>query len=114
MKKIKTKFCCYSACEINDNNIAYNSIEDYRFGDYEIYFSHNDKVIQELVLSTQRDTMYYYKEKNYLIPVGVYLYIIDLNKFIVAKKYPIGVDMGIGANFIDFKAFKNYFFCLCL
>lgn len=110
VKKIKTKNSCYSACEINDNNIAYNSTKDYRFDDYEICFSHNDKVIQDLTLSTQRDTMYYYKEKNYLIAVGAYLYIIDLNKFIVVKKFPIGWNMGVGANFIDFKAFKNYLF----
>jgi histidinol phosphatase-like enzyme len=110
VKKIKTKDSCYSACEINDNNIAYNSTEDYRFGDYKICFSHNDKVIQDLELSTQRDTMFYYKEKNYLIAVGIYLYIIDLNKFFVIKKFPIKVNMGIGANFIDFKSFKNYFF----
>lgn len=110
VKKIKTKNNCYSACEINDNNIAYNSTKDYRFDDYEICFSHNDKVIQDLTLSTQRDTMYYYKEKNYLIAVGAYLYIIDLNKFIVVKKFPIGWNMGVGANFIDFKAFKNYLF----
>ena len=110
VKKIKTENNCYSACEINDNNIAYNSTKDYRFDDYEICFSHNDKVIQDLTLSTQRDTMYYYKEKNYLIAVGAYLYIIDLNKFIVVKKFPIGWNMGVGANFIDFKAFKNYLF----
>ena len=110
VKKIKTKYSCYSACEINDNNIAYNSTNDYRFGDYEICFSHNDNVIKELALSTQRDTMYYYKEKNYLIAVGSYLYFIDLNKFIVVKKFPTRVNMGIGAYFIDFKAFKNYFF----
>ena len=110
VKKIQTKYSCYSACEINDNNIAYNSTEDYRFGDYKICFSHNDNIIQDLALSTIRDTMYYYKEKNYLIAVGVYLYIIDLNKFIIVKKFSIGVNMGVGANFIDFKAFKNYFF----
>jgi hypothetical protein len=110
VKKIKTKYNCYSACEINDNNIAYNSTEDYRFDDYEIRFSHNDKVIQDLALSTQRDAMYYYKEKNYLIAVGIYLYFIDLNKFNVIKKFQLRVNMGLGANFIDFKAFKNYFF----
>ena len=110
VKKIKTKYSCYSACEIYENNIAYNSTEDYRFGDYEICFSHNDKVIKDLALSTQRDTMYYYKEKNYLIAVGVYLYFIDLNKLIVIKKFPLRVNMGVGANFIDFKSFKNYFF----
>ena len=110
VKKIKTKYSCYSACEIYENNIAYNSTEDYRFDDYEICFSHNDKVIKDLALSTQRDTMYYYKEKNYLIAVGVYLYFIDLNKLIVIKKFPLRVNMGVGANFIDFKSFKNYFF----
>jgi hypothetical protein len=106
VNKIKTKYSCYSACEINDNNIAYNRTEDYRFGDYDICFSHNDKTIQDLALSTQRDTMYYYKEKNYLIVVGAYLYIIDLNKYIVVKK--LEVNMKIRT--IDFKTFKNYFF----
>jgi hypothetical protein len=106
VNKIKTKYSCYSACEINDNNIAYNCTQDYRFGHYDICFSHNDKTIQDLALSTRRDTMYYYKEKNYLIVVGYYLYIIDLNKYIVVKK--LEVNMKIRT--IDFKTFKNYFF----
>ena len=109
VKKIKTKYSCYSACEINDNNIAYNQTENYKFGVYEVCFSHNDKVIGDLMISCERDSLHYYKEKNYLVVIGTYLYFIDLKKFEVVKKFMIGSVM-IGGNYIDFKVYKNYIF----
>ena len=109
VKKIKTKYSCYSACEIYDNNIAYNQTEDYRFDEYEVCFSHNDKVIKDLIISCERDSLHYYKEKNYLVVIGTFLYFIDLNKFEIVKKFGIGRIM-VGGNYIDFKLYKNYIF----
>ena len=109
IKTIETKGYCYSACEIGDNNIAFNSTENYKIESYDILFSHNDKIIKDLYLSVERDALFYSKEKNLLAAIGVYLYFIDLNKYEVIKEYPIGRFL-VGGNYIDFKVYKNYIF----
>ena len=82
LKRINTKYASYSACEIDNNNIAFNCTFNYKCGIYDIRFSHNDKCIQDLSLSCSRDSLYYFKKKNLLLANGCdYTYVIDLNKY---------------------------------
>ena len=89
IKQILTNYDSYSACEINNNNIAYNCSPNYILNNYFIYFSHNDKYIKDLSLSNSRDSLYYFKEK-YLIVLGFFeIYIIDLNEYKLIHKFKV-------------------------
>lgn len=82
LKTIDTKYSSYSACEIDNNNIAYNCTYNYKCDEYDICFSHNDKCIKNLNLSCSRDSLYFFRKKNLLLANGSkYTYVIDLNKY---------------------------------
>ena len=87
IKTIDTKWNSYSACEINNSNIAFNCTQNYKCNEYEIGFSHNDIFIKDLHLSTSRDSLYYFKKK-YLIALGKRIaYIIDLDKYDLINEF---------------------------
>lgn len=89
IKQIKTKYDNYSACEINNNNIAYNCSPNYKSDHHMVCFTHNDKYIKDLFLTCSKDSLYYFKEK-YLIALGIFeIYIIDLNEYKLIHKFKV-------------------------
>ena len=90
LKTIDTKYSSYSACEIDNNNIAYNCTINYKCGEYDICFSHNDKCIKDLCLTCSRDSLYFFRKKNLLLANGrKYTYVIDLNKYELINTFTI-------------------------
>lgn len=90
LKTIDTKYPSYSACEIDNNNIAYNCTFNYKIGIYDICFSHNDKCIEDLDLSCSRDSLYFFRKKNLLIANGnIYTYVIDLNTYELLSSFTL-------------------------
>ena len=90
LKTIRTKDSCYSACEISNNNIAYNRTYNYKVGEYDICFSHNDKCIKNLFLTCSRDSLSFFRKKNLLLANGKrYTYVIDLNKYELINSFTL-------------------------
>ena len=78
LKTIVTKYSSYWACEINNNNIAYNCTFNYKCGEYDICFSHNDKYIENLFLTCSRDSLYFFKIKNLLLSMEVNILMLSI------------------------------------
>ena len=90
LKTIDTKYCCYSACEIDNSNIAYNCTFNYKCEEYDICFSHNDKCIKDLCITCSRDSLYFFRKKNLLLANGMECtYVIDLNKYELINSFTI-------------------------